>query len=254
MQGRSGRTPDAPPAFVPADQIHYAIGDIHGRVDLLRTILKTINADADLTPTKTVHLTFLGDYVDRGQESRGVIELLTMLTRDGGGHVIALKGNHEEALLTFLDDPSTGPAWAEHGGRETLRSYGVEAPRTVSDAEGWVLARDAFASALPAAHLEFLQDLQMFTAVGDYVFVHAGVRPGVPIDEQTPRDLLWIRDAFMDGPRALQNAVVVHGHTPAAEPTLGPGRIGVDTGAYATGVLTAIRLEDDRQSFLRTGG
>ena len=104
-----------------------------------------------------------------------------------------------------------------------------------ADEEGWIAARDAFAAALPAAHLSFLQDLKLFCTAGDYVFVHAGVRPGVPLDDQDEHDLLWIRRSFMEGPRAFDGEIVVHGHTPAAEPALGPGRIGVDTGAYATG-------------------
>ena len=253
LQDNTGRTPRGVAASVPSDQIHYAIGDVHGRLDLLRSLLKSITADAERSPSKTVHLVFLGDYVDRGKESRGVIELLTVLKRDGRGHVVALKGNHEEALLGFLADPSTGAAWAEHGGRETLKSYNVDPPRSMTDMEGWIVARDAFAAALPPAHLDFLQELQLFATVGDYIFVHAGVRPGVPIERQDAHDLLWIRKDFMEAPRAFERTVVVHGHTPAAEPAEGPGRIGVDTGAYATGVLTAVRLEDDRRSFIRTG-
>ncbi len=249
---RGGREPEHALASTPPGQIYYAIGDVHGRLDLLRTLLKKIEADAARTPSKTVSLTFLGDYVDRGQDSRGVIELLTVLARDGGDHVTALKGNHEEAMLGFLADPTTGAAWAEHGGRETLKSYGVDPPRNLTDAEAWATTRNAFAANLPPAHLDFLRNLQLFAIVGDYIFVHAGVRPGIPIEHQDERDLLWIRQEFLGAPRALDQ-VVVHGHTPSAEPSLAPGRIGVDTGAYATGVLTAVRLEDDRQSFIRTG-
>ena len=243
---------DRPHESVPAGQIHYAIGDVHGRLDLLRGLLKKIEADAVLSPTKSIHLIFLGDYIDRGADARGVIDLLTILKRDGEDQVTALKGNHEEALLSFLDDPSGGPAWSQHGGGETLRSYGVKPPRDPADEAGWSEARDAFAAALPAPHLAFLQSLQLFSRAGDYVFVHAGVRPGVPMADQDEHDLLWIRRSFMDAPRAFDNEIVVHGHTPGAEPALGPGRIGVDTGAYATGVLTAARLEADRLSFIQT--
>ena len=243
---------DRPHESVPPGQIHYAIGDVHGRLDLLRALLKKIETDAALEPDKTIHLTFLGDYVDRGQESRGVIDLLTTLKQDGGKQVTAIKGNHEEALLSFLEDPSSGAAWSEHGGGETLRSYGVEPPKDAADEEGWSAARDALAASLPLAHLAFLHDLRLFSTAGDYVFVHAGVRPGVPLEDQDEHDLLWIRRSFMQGPRALDQQVVVHGHTPATEPALGPGRVGVDTGAYATGVLTAARLEDDRIGFIQT--
>lgn len=253
MRGEDRPAPGDADVRVPAGQIHYAIGDIHGRLDLLQTLLTKIERDSAQTPSKAVHLTFLGDYVDRGQESRGVIELLAHLKREGRARVTALKGNHEEALLGFLADPSTGAAWAEHGGRETLKSYGVNPPRSLTDAEGWTAARDALAFALPQTHRDFLQGLQLFATVGGYIFVHAGVRPGVPIDQQDAHDLLWIRKDFIDAPRALAEAVVVHGHTPTAEPSQAPGRLGVDTGAYATGVLTAVRLEADRRSFIRTG-
>jgi serine/threonine protein phosphatase 1 len=253
MQGGRGRKNAGVGPSVPAGEIYYAIGDVHGRLDLLRALLRSIDADARRTPSKAVNLVFLGDYIDRGQESRGVIELLTVLKRDGGVRVTALRGNHEEALLGFIADPSTGGAWAEHGGRETLKSYGVEPPRAMTDAEGWSAARDAFVAALPRAHLDFLRELQLFAVVGDYVFVHAGVRPGVPLEHQEAHDLMWIRKDFMEAPRVLDAQVVVHGHTPTAEPSEGPGRIGVDTGAYATGVLTAVKLEDDRRSFIQTG-
>ena len=249
---RGDATPDRAAVSVPQGQIYYAIGDIHGRLDLLRILLKKIDTDAAQTPSKRVRIIFLGDYVDRGQDSRGVIDLLAVMKRDGGEQVTALKGNHEEALLGFLADPSTGPAWAEHGGRETLKSYGVDAPRRSDDEAGWAATRDAFALALPEPHLIFLKNLQLFDIVGDYIFVHAGVRPGVPMEQQEEHDLLWIRQEFLSAPRASVG-IVVHGHTPSAEPTLAPGRIGVDTGAYATGILTAVRLEDDCSRFVRTG-
>ncbi len=248
-----GRGAAASAPCIPGGQICYAVGDVHGRLDLLRLLLKKIEADAATSPGKAIHLVFLGDYLDRGADSNGVVDLLTVLKRAGGEQLTVLKGNHEEALLGFLTDPSTGAAWAEHGGRETLKSYGVDPPRDMTDMQGWASTRDAFARALPPEHLSLLSNLQLFATVGDYIFVHAGVRPGVALEHQDAHDLLWIRNEFMDAPRALADKVVVHGHTPRAEPALGAGRIGVDTGAYATGVLTAVRLEDDRRSFIQTG-
>jgi serine/threonine protein phosphatase 1 len=230
----------------------YAVGDIHGRADLLNRLLDKISADiADIGDVE-VHLLFLGDYVDRGPDSRLVLETLRRLKLNGGDRVITLKGNHEEAFLGFIDDPTTGPAWAEHGGRETLLSYGVVTPKLRTDAEGWTRARDEFVAAVPADHIRFLKSLHLWEKVGDYVFVHAGVRPGVPLEDQQERDLLWIRDEFLQSDRAMEN-VVVHGHTPGERPALAKGRIGIDTGAYATGVLTALKLQGENRAFLQTG-
>lgn len=242
-----------PAPTVPDGHVVYAIGDIHGRADLLHDLLRLIEADKARRPDLGIVLVTLGDYVDRGPDSRRVIDILAALAAQGGERMVVLKGNHEEALLEFLRDPGTGATWAEHGGRETLLSYGVTPPAGRGDVESWAQARDAFAEKLPERHLKFIQGLQLFATLGDYVFVHAGVRSGTPLDQQDERDLLWIRQEFLSGPAWSEAAVVVHGHTPKPEPIEGPGRIGVDTGAYATGVLTALRLEGDQRSYLRTG-
>ena len=231
----------------------YAVGDVHGRLDLFQTLMGKITADVERLPEGvSPRLVMLGDYVDRGPGSRGVLDALVALKIDGGEAMVALKGNHEEAMLDFLNDPFTGAGWADHGGRETLISYGVTLPRQRNDPNEWVKARDELAAALPPEHLSFLQGLQTWTQMGDYLFVHAGVRPGIAIEDQEERDLLWIRADFLDSPRASPHTVV-HGHTPSDGPALGPGRIGVDTGAYATGVLTAVRLEGENRSFISTG-
>lgn len=164
--------------------------------------------------------------------------------------IVCLRGNHEDVLLRFLEDPSIGPDWVEHGGAQTLLSYGVTPPQRV-DPVPWEKVRDLFAEALPDSHLAFFQGLEHYAAIGDYVFAHAGVRPGVPLEQQTSQDLLWIRRPFLDVEKAIDR-VVVHGHTPTEEPHLGRWRIGVDTGAYATGVLTAVRLLGSERSFLST--
>jgi serine/threonine protein phosphatase 1 len=227
----------------------YAIGDIHGRADLLQRLLSQIEEDlhVDDGPAEIV---FLGDYVDRGPDSRKVLELLIDLKSRAGAGVTVLRGNHEEALLGFLADPTTGAAWAEHGGLQTLQSYGVSLTAGAGATE-WAAARDAFDRALPADHLGFLEGLELWAERGDYIFVHAGVRPGVPMDAQEAKDLLWIRSGFLDHDTQLDR-IVVHGHTPDEIPAVTPFRIGVDTGAYATGVLTALRLKGAARTFLQT--
>ena len=230
----------------------YAIGDVHGRLDLLRLLVGRIADDlvAAAPDVRAPVLVFLGDYVDRGEQSRGVIDMVIALSERSGFDVRCLKGNHEETLLNFLDDPSTGPAWGLFGGRATLKSYGVNPPLGVNLVE-WEAARDALAAAMPASHLDFYRSLPTRIAIGDYLFVHAGVRHGVDLEAQSERDLLWIRDAFLQETRPFEK-FVVHGHSPTNQPYFGPHRICVDTGAYATGVLTAARLIDADRSFIST--
>jgi len=223
----------------------YAVGDVHGRLDLLTPLLKTIAQDAAASqPAERPMLVFLGDYVDRGPDSAGVIEEVLALQAKGDFETRALKGNHEEALLEFLVQPTFGPTWLDHGGGPTLASYGVAPPIVRTDPAGWAASRDDFAEALPERHLEFCRSLELMVTVGDYAFVHAGVRPGVALDRQAEKDLLWIRREFLEA-RGGFDKVIVHGHTPMQQPQLTRHRIGLDTGAFATGVLTAARLLDD---------
>jgi serine/threonine protein phosphatase 1 len=230
----------------------YAVGDVHGRYDLLTRLLGEIVADsrssgrADGPPL----LVFLGDYVDRGPDSAKVVEALIQLKAKPDFEVRVLKGNHEAGLLDFLADPIGPPHWLNFGGVETLRSYGVAGE--VLDGGDLQAMGEAFRRRLPQRHLDFLQSLELFTVVGDYAFVHAGVRPGTPVDAQEEKDLLWIRDDFLTAPGPLDK-VIVHGHTPTLEPQLLRHRLGVDTGAYATGVLTAVRLLDGDVALLQTG-
>ena len=227
----------------------YAIGDIHGRIDLLRVLLQRIREDmATRSLLESPLLIFLGDYVDRGPASRAVIEQVMALRATHT--VVTLRGNHEDTLLRFLDDPSIGPTWMEQGGAQTLLSYGVTPPPR-GEADLWMEARDRLAEALPPSHLAFLEGLEHYALIGDYVFAHAGVRPGIPVDQQTTQDLMWIRRPFLAVDKAIDR-VVVHGHTPTEEPHMGHWRIGVDTGAYATGVLTAVRLSGTDRAFLST--
>jgi serine/threonine protein phosphatase 1 len=228
----------------------YAVGDIHGRIDLFETLLDAIDDDLEsLPPGRQAALVLLGDYIDRGPDSRAVIELAASIAPEAGFEVTALRGNHEQTLLDFLDDAKEGPVWGEFGGLATLASYGVAPPRSRADPAEWEAAREALQAALPLEHRRFLADLPLMQTYGDYVFVHAGLRPGVPLAAQDPHDLMWIRDAFTAGGWRGPPAVV-HGHSPVAEPVLDPWRINVDTGAYATGRLTAVRLEGTERRLL----
>jgi serine/threonine protein phosphatase 1 len=218
----------------------YAIGDIHGRADLLDRMIRSIAADLDARGAQrrpAPVIVFLGDYVDRGPNAREVIDRILALSAHCEVH--ALKGNHEEALLQFLADPEFGAEWVSHGGAQTLRSYGVEPPRFRTDSEAWTEAHSAFEAALPASHRAFLTSLPTIWAMGDFVFTHAGIRPGVALADQTEHDLLWIRQEFLEfeGPHPK---IVVHGHTPMESVQVTSWRIGLDTGAYATGVLSAM--------------
>lgn len=245
------RRPSARPASTEGRRV-YAIGDVHGRLDLLDPLLDQIRQDARYVDGEaTPVLVFVGDYVDRGVGSKGVIDRVIELQAGPDFEVRALKGNHKEAMLAFLTDPNFGPTWSEHGGVQTLSSYGIVAPILRMDAQEWEKARAAFAEALPVAHLNFLSGLELMTVIGDYVFVHAGLRPGVPLKAQREPDLLWIRQDFLNADRPFEK-IVVHGHTPTEEAFLGEHRIGIDTGAYATGLLTAVRLQNGERRLIQS--
>jgi len=230
----------------------YAVGDIHGRADLLGRLMSLIDLDvAERPPAERPALVFLGDYIDRGPDSRAVVDLVLSAADERGFEVRTLMGNHEQVMVQFLADARIGPSWAEYGGLQTLASYGVTPPVLRSGAEAWEAARQALSDAIPKRHLQFFAGLEMYAAYGDYVFVHAGVRPGVAMEDQSENDLLWIRDDFLRA-RAPFDGVIVHGHTPSPSPFLGPNRIGIDTGAYATGVLTAIRLSEAPPAILQS--
>lgn len=227
----------------------YAVGDLHGRLDLLDRVMAAIGRDARKAAHRPV-LVFLGDYIDRGAQSKGVIDRLIELANGGDFELRALKGNHEEALLKFVADGGFGPKWCDHGGEATLASYGVAPPRMRSDPDAWSTTREAFMAALPQAHLGFFNSLELSATYGEYLFVHAGVRPDAPLAAQAEHDLLWIRAPFLDIGEAFEK-IVVHGHTPQPAPHMGDHRIGIDTGAYASGLLTAVRLEGAARRFIQ---
>ncbi len=237
-------------AAVPAGARVYAIGDIHGRLDLLRKLEAQIAAHAAADPISRKVLIYIGDYVDRGYESRAVLDHLLAPTLPGFERV-TLKGNHEDFVLRFLAGDDMASMWLVNGGRETLMSYDVMMPPGVDREEQVEAARQQFGEVFPAAHKDFLEGLPLSHREGGYLFVHAGIRPGVSLETQDEADLLWIREAFLNNADD-HGAVVVHGHTPVAEPDIQPNRIGIDTGAFATGHLTCIVLEGRSYSFLTT--
>ncbi|MDX2236146.1 MAG: metallophosphoesterase family protein [Hyphomonadaceae bacterium] len=242
-----GYATPAPVWRFPEDRVGYAIGDVHGRADLLAILLDKIEADARASRLKPL-LVMLGDYVDRGPDSRGVIEMLAS-GRPHGFERRFLKGNHEQAMLAFLDKPHANRPWLELGGLQTIVSYGL--PAALSNAADAALQRVAadLRAALPESHLAFLKGLERYAVYGDYLFVHAGVDPAKPLAAQTDTDLFWIRDRFLKAFGAYTHCVV-HGHTPQPFAYVDERRIGVDTGAYALGTLTAVRLEAETTSFI----
>jgi serine/threonine protein phosphatase 1 len=231
------------------EELVYAVGDVHGRYDLMKALLAQIAADyAVRARGRRPIVIFLGDYVDRGPQSPKVLEALLWLRRRPDLELHLLKGNHEQALLAFLDAPERGAGWLQYGGAETLAAYGVPPPE---DPSGLRRARDALLEAMPASHLWLLQRLELMVGVGGYAFVHAGIRPGAALAEQAENDLLWIRQPFLEH-AGTHEKVIVHGHTWIDErPQLHAARIGVDTGAYATGVLTAVRLDGEAREILQ---
>ena len=227
----------------------YAIGDIHGRADLLDLLLGQIRADSRDGPAPV--LVFLGDYIDRGLESRSVIDRLLALQGELGAEVRFLKGNHEGAMLEFLRQSGSGQAWLAFGGAETLYSYGVRVPNPGASGDELRRASEALQAALPRAHLSFLKELELFVRYGNYVFVHAGLRPGRSLEAQVEEDLLTIREPFMRSRRKWP-FIVVHGHTPELNVHIDARRIGLDTGAYATGRLSAVRLDGENVHVMST--
>ncbi len=228
-------------ARVPAGVRIYAIGDIHGRDDLLEALLETVRDDAARFPCRRRVLVYLGDFIDRGPDSAAVIGRLAA-GPPPGFKAIHLIGNHETTMRAFLDDARFGPAWVSFGGAATLASYGVTPPGGLASREVWQELRVRLARALPGSHRRFLGGLAHHWRCGDYLFVHAGIRPGIGLDQQDEDDLIWIREEFLRSDDDF-GAVVVHGHTIRWEPEVRDNRIGIDTGAFTTGRLTCAVLE-----------
>ena len=232
----------AAPATLPPGERVYAVGDIHGCLDRLVGLHELIASDIVARPAERTTLIHLGDYVDRGTDSAQVIDWLINDPPVPADQIVNLMGNHEQMMLSALTgaDTEAPGLWLMNGGADSLLSWGIA--RTVPPA-GW-------ATQIPRSHLIFLRDLQINHRVGPYMFVHAGVRPGVPLEQQTRQDMLWIREPFLSS-RADHGAVVVHGHTPKRQPVIQPNRIAIDTGAVLGGALTCVVLEEDKLGFLQ---
>jgi serine/threonine protein phosphatase 1 len=233
----------------------YAIGDIHGRADLFDPLLDKIGADAEERCSDFADrplLVLLGDYVDRGHRSREVLDRIVRLCGDPRFEVRCLLGNHEEAMLNFIDHRTSGGGWSGRGGRETMESYGVSVPSNREDRHGWSCAREQLSAALPAAHEKLLRELILTTGCGDLLFVHAGLRPNIALEAQEKRDLLWIRRDFLESDHVFEK-LIVHGHTPIESAFIGGTRINLDTGAYASGILSAARFDGSAPVLIEVG-
>jgi len=231
----------AAPARLPPGQRVYAVGDVHGCATRLAELHRLIAADCAARPVAAASLVHVGDYVDRGPDSRAVIEMLSAGPKPAGLPAVNLTGNHEQMLLKTLAslDPDDIEVWLANGGEETLASWGID----------WNAPPEDWGAAFAAAELAFMRDLALMHRAGPYLFVHAGIRPGLALERQSRDDLLWIREPFLSSDADF-GAVVVHGHTPVAAPLVRPNRIDIDTGAYLGGDLTCAILEEDRIGFL----
>lgn len=235
-------------ATAPAGMRLYAIGDVHGRFDLLFNMHARIEAELERDRPDDFRIVHVGDYVDRGPQSREVIDFLVERTRDP--RIVALAGNHDVGFLDFLARPSADSLFVGNGGVQTAQSYGLD-PDFGSDT-AIRAASNALLALVPRTHLAFLGALPRSANFGDFFFCHAGVRPGIALDRQSEDDLIWIRKAFLEH-AGLYEKIVVHGHTPQAEPEILPNRVNIDTAAFKSGVLTALAVDGRQKRILQVG-
>jgi serine/threonine protein phosphatase 1 len=224
-----------------------AFGDIHGRIDLLQKLEPALDKAAQDTARSLLEI-YLGDYVDRGANPKAVIEYLVKRSNLTDRRVICLAGNHEQMMVAALDNDKDFKRWLDFGGQSTLLSYGVSPTHFGKDV---AKIRQAFIKAIPQSHVDFLRNLPTSYAHAGFFFAHAGIRPKLPLSEQKDEDLLWIRNPFLTS-FADFGAVIVHGHTPSAKPVFKSNRIGIDTGAYRTGVLTCLLITSEKVFVLDT--
>jgi serine/threonine protein phosphatase 1 len=233
----------------PEGQIAYVVGDVHGRLDLLEELLERIDRDIEAHPEAKVSLVFLGDLIDRGPNSCDVVERLRTY-RHSRARTVFLLGNHEEVLLRIVGGESQLiPSWLRFGGDKTFESYGGNPQDLVLRDAGTAIA--SVRRAIPQSHVEFLRSFADTCRFGDYLLVHAGIRPGIDLDQQRQSDLRWIREPFLLDDRD-HGFVVVHGHTISRKIDEQANRIGIDTGAFATGILTALAIEGENRRFIDT--
>jgi len=238
-----GRTPSLPPG----SRI-YAVGDVHGRLDLLDDLLAKIKDDIAHRPVERALHVFLGDYIDRGCCSRDTIDRL--IRHGEQKESVFLKGNHEAIALKCLSDRTLFDQWMRLGGLETLMSYGIER-QVLANGRSIAELQAAFHRALPSSHIRFFRELKLSFVCGDFFFTHAGVKPAVALAQQRETDLLWIRQEFLSSTEDF-GKIVVHGHTPVPEVEIEPNRINIDTGAFATGRLSCLVIEDQSLSVIDT--
>lgn len=247
---RAPTSPTMRPGTLADGTLIYAIGDVHGRSDLLARMHGLIRADSARRQARRRLIVYLGDYISRGPDSRGVVDMILAHPLPGFER-IALKGNHEDLVLRFLaGELGAGGHWLDYGGIQALASYGIDWNGDQTAASLGRL-REIFAEAFPGPHLAFFRSLDVVHREGGYLFAHAGLKPGVALAQQVPRDMMWIRGSFL-GSEADFGALVVHGHCVSAEPDVRPNRIGIDTGAYKSGHLTCLVCEGERRAFLQT--
>ncbi len=245
--GLGAKSAERPGASVPDAERLYVIGDIHGRQDLLDRLAHLIAADVAAGSPRPLGV-LLGDYIDRGPNAAGVLARLS--TRDFPIPFVALRGNHEQMFLDFLEDERCLESWRHFGGLETLHSFGIDVQKA-RQVSGFADAQRQLKAVLPPKVLSFLNATATKYQLGDYFFCHAGIRPGVALEAQRDEDLLWIREEFVQS-AADHGKIVVHGHTPVERPDVRENRINIDTGAYATGMLTCLVLERDTRRFITT--
>lgn len=248
---RKNTDSSAEPCSVPDGTRIYTIGDIHGRADLLKALHENILDDAKTAHSGTkVIVVYLGDYIDRGMESRQVLDML-IASPLADFELVYLKGNHEDALLSFLEDDAIGADWLAIGGDAFLYSYKVAPQAGLSGKNKFKQLQKDLKYALSDDHLSFLSGLKLSYQAGDYFFAHAGIMPGRPLAKQNPSHLMWIRSEFIDDQRDY-GKIIIHGHTISSKPEIRTNRIGIDTGAYASGKLTCLVLEGKKRWFLST--
>jgi serine/threonine protein phosphatase 1 len=230
----------------------YAIGDVHGRYDLLRDLLDRLEEhSAALPPAASTHVILLGDLVDRGPDSASVLRFLYN-SQQRTDRLVVLLGNHEELMLRALDgEKGMLRAWMRVGGRETMKSFGVTPP---TKEESSAVATQQLIEAIPAEWVEWMRGFPLTAKSGDYMFCHAGIRPGIALRRQARADLLWIRDEFLLDDESDHGAMIIHGHSISHEVEMRSNRIGIDTGAFSSGVLTALYLEGERREIISTNG
>lgn len=224
----------------------YCMGDIHGRADLLAQMQKHIADDLERRPNRENLIVYLGDYIDRGPQSAQVLDLLA---KPAPAPHFALRGNHETMMLDFLSDARRLDMWRRLGGMETLVSYGIDV-KDVAMGLGYEETRQTLLSRLPERHLNLLKNMRLSLEVDDYFFCHAGVRPGIALEAQSEEDLTTIRHDFLASNENF-GKIIIHGHTPVAEPEIRDNRINIDTGAFASGRLTCLVIEPTGFFFLQ---